>query len=102
MHALVAIPLRICNIYLKAGTQNVFGVIESGGFQDCSDGYRYVRHDMDGRPIELAELLDRLSREFGRRDIEEEFGVGGFHGAPLRVDCCQPGFVGALAITMLS
>ena len=76
------IPLRIRDVHLKTGTENALGVVEARGSQDCSDGYRYVRHDMDGMPIELGDLLDRLSRKFRRRDIEEDIGTGGLDRRP--------------------
>jgi hypothetical protein len=45
-------------------------------------------------PIELGELFDRPSREFWRRDIEEDVGIGGLDCDHLRVDCWHAGFVG--------
>src|SRR5450755_470711 len=93
-HSRMALPLRARYVHLKSGTENTLRVVEPRGSQDCSDGYRYVRHDMDRMPIELGDLLDRLSGKFRRSDIEENIGAGRPDRHHLRVHRWCAGFIG--------
>ena len=69
-------------------------MIEAGGFHHGADRCRDVVEDMQRPPIELRSLLDRLRREFRRRDVEEDVGSRRLQADHLRIHGGLGGVVG--------